>query len=286
MKAVIRQACETFTRQAFSSNKPKEVWRIIHRILKPNQQPLGQDPNKLNSFFACTAERTLPVSSDLPFCLEELIESLPDDSHANFKLRKVSHGEVLRMLKLLRSDTSTGPDGIPVKFVKMVADSIADPLTAIINNCIRKYYFPKAWKNARISPIPKVDQPKSEEHFRPISILPTLSKVFEKLVALQMTTFCESESVLRDTISSFRKGHSTNTVLMGMRDDLLRAMKKGEVTLMVLADFSKAFDTVNYKVLITKLSTLGFSKPFLRWLNSYLSDRSHSYRSMIVHLNQ
>ena len=89
-----------------------------------------------------------------------------------------------------------------------------------------------------------------------------------------MTTFCESESVLRDTISSFRKGHSTNAVLMGMRDDLLRAMKKGEITLMVLADFSKAFYTVNYKVLMTKLSTLGFSKPFLRWLNSYLSDWS------------
>ena len=132
---------------------------------------------------------TLPVSSDLPFCLEELIESLPDDSPAKFKLREVSHGEVLRVLKLLRSDTSTGPDGIPVKFVEMVADSIAGPLTAVINNCMRKYYFPKAWKNARISPIPKVDQPKSEEHFRLISILPTLSKVFEKLVALQMTIF-------------------------------------------------------------------------------------------------
>ena len=68
---------ETFTRQPLSSNKPKEVWRIIHRILKPNQQPFRQDPDKLKSFFACTAERTLPVSSDLPFCLEELIESLP-----------------------------------------------------------------------------------------------------------------------------------------------------------------------------------------------------------------
>ena len=241
-------------------------------ILKPNQQPLQQDPDKINSFFACTAERTLPVGSDLPFCLEELIESLPDDSPANFKLREVSHGEVTHVLKLLRSDMSTGPDGISVKFVKMVANSIAGPLTAIINNCIRKYYFLKAWKNARISPIPKIDQAKSEEHFRPISILPTLSKVFEELVALQMTTFCEFESVLRDTISSFRKGHSTITVLMGMRDNLLRAMKKGEVTLMVLADFSKAFDAVNYKVLTTKLSTLGFSKPFLRGLNSYLID--------------
>ena len=106
-----------------------------------------------------------------------LFESLPDDSPANFKLREVPHGEVLRVLKLLRSDTSTSPDGIPAKFVKMVAESIAGPLTTVIDNCIRKYYFPKAWKNARISPNPKVDQPKYEEHFRPISILPTIKSL-------------------------------------------------------------------------------------------------------------
>ncbi|RMX54114.1 hypothetical protein pdam_00025768 [Pocillopora damicornis] len=71
----------------------------------------------------------------------------------------------------------------------MVAESIADPLTTIINNCIRKYNFPKAWKDARISPIPKVDQLKSEEHFHPISVIPTPSKLFEKLVLFQMTIF-------------------------------------------------------------------------------------------------
>ena len=86
LKAGIRRAHETFTRQALSSYNPKEEWCIIHPILKPNQQPLQQDPDKLNSFFACTAKRTLPVSSDLPSCLEELRESLPDDSPANFKL--------------------------------------------------------------------------------------------------------------------------------------------------------------------------------------------------------
>ena len=62
------------------------MWRIIHRILKPIRQPLRQYPDKLNSFFACTAERTVHVSGDLPSCLEKLIESLPDDSPANFKL--------------------------------------------------------------------------------------------------------------------------------------------------------------------------------------------------------
>jgi hypothetical protein len=90
-----------------------------------------------------------------------------------------------------------------------------------------------------------------------------------------MTSFCENESVLGATISGFRKGHSTATVLMGIRDDLLKAMKKGEVTLMVMADFTKAFDTVHYKTLIAKLSSLGFSKTFLRWLINYLSEQSH-----------
>ncbi|RMX43712.1 hypothetical protein pdam_00006340 [Pocillopora damicornis] len=92
LKAAIRRARETFTRQALSSNKPK-VWRIIHRILKPNQQPLRQDPDRLDSFFACTTGRTLPVSCDLPSCLKEEIESLPDDSPTNFKLREVPHSE-------------------------------------------------------------------------------------------------------------------------------------------------------------------------------------------------
>ena len=128
---------------------------------------------------------------------------------------------------------------------------------------------------ARTSPIPKVDSPVLDEHFRPISILPALSKVFEKLVAKQMSSFCEANAVLAESLSSFRKGHSTSTMLMGKRDDLIKAMKKGEVTLMVLADFSKAFDTIDFKTLILKLSSLGFSTGFLRWLSSYLTDRSH-----------
>ena len=111
-------------------------------------------------------------------------------------------------------------------------DIIAGPLTAIINNC-----------NWKLETGPNQSHPKNwptEAHFRPISVLPAMSKVFEKLVAVQIGNFCEREATLKHAISGFRKRHSTCTVLMGIRDDLLRAMKKGEVTLMVLADFSKA----------------------------------------------
>ena len=173
--------------------------------------------------------------------------------------------EVLRTLKQLRTDCSTGPDQLPARFVKLVGGHLAGPLTTVINNCISKLYFPRAWKLARISPIPKVDIPVTEDHLRPVSIL----------VASQMTDFCARESLLRDTISSFRKGHSTSTVLLGIRDNLLSATKGREVTHMVLADFSKAFDTVCFKTVITKLHHLGFSKNVLEWLANYLCDRRH-----------
>ena len=89
-----------------------------------------------------------------------------------------------------------------------------------------------------------------------------------------MSEFANSDSLLHDNISSFREGHSTTTALLGIRDDIKRAMKRKEVTLVVLADFSKAFDTVCFKTTLKKFYKLGFSKNYLKWLLSYLSGRT------------
>jgi hypothetical protein len=103
--------------------------------------------------------------------------------------------------------------------------------------------------------------------------LPALSKVFERLVLNQMIAYIEERALLGATISGFRKGHSTTTVLLGIRDALIRASKKGEVTLMVYADYSKAFDTVQFRSVLTKMHGLGFSKSFLHWMINYLTNR-------------
>ena len=155
-----------------------------------------------------------------------------------------------------------------------MADHSAVPLIRIINGCITEVYFPELWKIARVLPIPKVDNLTTNDKLRPISILSLLFKVFERLVGWQMSEFANSTSLLHDNISSFRKGHSTTTALLGIRDDIKRAMKRKEVTLMVLADFSKAFDTVFFKTTLNKFYKLGFSKNYLKWLISYLSDRT------------
>ena len=123
-----------------------------------------------------------------------------------------------------------------------------------------------------MSPIPKVDNPVSEKDYRPVSILPSLSKIFERLVLNQILVFIEKQALLASSISGHRRGHSTTTVLMGIRDDIIRAMKKGEVTLMVCADYSNAFDTVQFKAVLANYE-MGFSKSFLLWVLSYLSER-------------
>jgi len=134
--------------------------------------------------------------------------------------------------------------------IKCVKYSLASPLTNIINNCIDNLVFPDQWKVARICPIPKTDYPQTTADYRPISVLPVLSKVYEKVILQQMTKFIENELVYHTYQSGFRKNHSTVTLLIKLRDDIKKEMKKGEVTIAVFADYSKAFDTIDFYTLI------------------------------------
>ena len=265
LKSAIRTARKAFIEKAFYSNKSREVWKVIHRVLKPSARPLRFDPDELNDFFATTAQRTLETRATPIEDLTCLIDNLPDvpSGSMRFQLSPVTSENVLQVIKNVRSDCSTGADQIPTRFIKMVAECLAVPLTSIINNCIAKAYFPKQWKIARVSTVPKIDNPVSNEQLRSISVLPVLSKVFEKLVAIQMTNYADHAHLLHDRISAFRKGHSTTTALLRVRDEI-----------MVLTDFAKAFDAISFSATIVRLYKLGFSKPFLKWLLSYLSGRS------------
>ena len=100
-----------------------------------------------------------------------------------------------------------------------------------------------------------------------------MSKVYERLIFRQMNAFIEEHLIINSNISAYRKGQSTITVLQAIRDDVIKDMRHGEVTMMVSADFSKAFDTIQSSNLIMKMSKLGFSKPFLKWTLSYVTDR-------------
>ena len=89
----------------------------------------------------------------------------------------------------------------------------------------------------------------------------------------QLVHHIDEQFLLLPSISGFRKGQYLTTVLLGIRNDLIRAMKRGEVTMMAMADYSKAFDTVRFKSVVTKMHVMGFSKSFLKWMLNYLCKR-------------
>ena len=231
------------------------------------------DPDLLNKHFTSTSRCLLGSTPNSPHTLQELINSLSDSSTSSFDHRLVTYCEVLKQLKNVRSDCSTGADQIPAKYLKMSADYIASPLTQIINSFISNNTFPAAWKMARVSPIPKVDSLVNADQYRPIAILPALSKVYEQLVHNQILEFIKQNLIFNESVTGYREGHSTTTVLLRIRDDIIRTMRRSEVTLIAFADFSKAFDTVDCLVVLRKLHAIGFTSNSLNWVPSYLTSQ-------------
>ena len=237
IKRAIRR--EAFYRTAFSSKNPKEVWKIINTVLHPPPQRIQSDPNDLNAHFSTTAQRVLNV---IPTPVDEIttyVNNLPGDEK-KFRLKPTTIEEVSKILKSLKSGISTGPDNIPIKYIKIAVDDIAPPLTGIINSFISSREFPSEWKTSRVCMIPKIANPLKNDDYRPINILPVISKVFEKIVLQQIVSHVESHHIYKDTIAGFRKGYSTGSALLNLRDNIRKAMNAQEVTLITMIDFSKA----------------------------------------------
>ena len=180
--------------------------------------------------------------------------------------------EVQKIILNLRNDCSSDHDNIPVKFLKPVVDQITSPIVHIINTSINREIFPYTWKVARVCPIPKIDNPVTVKDFQPIFILPVLSKVYEKVILSQLLNYIENSAVYNPTQSGFRKGHSTTTLLLKFRNDIRKALNRNEITISVLIDYSKAFDTINHKTLLEKLVSLNVSNRMIKILMSYLTN--------------
>ena len=173
LKRTIKHKKRTFYQKALSCNRSKDVWQTIHKILKPIYKCIQLDPNTINEYFNSIATKLINTNEN-NHQPHDIIDSLPEDQSDKFHLCHIAHNEVVKQIKSLRNDCSTGFDNIPAKFIKPVADILAIPLTKIINNSIDKNIFPDSWKVACICPIPKTPGASKLEEYRPISVLPII----------------------------------------------------------------------------------------------------------------
>ena len=215
LKTKIKSAKSNIYRKALSSKKPSEVWKVIHKILNPNGKRIRINPNELNKHFSTTSKRLTGRNNANLHTLKYIINNMSPSSvnKPSFKLRSVSYKETLQKVKRIRNGCSVGNDNMPISLVKLVAENVASPLTYIINECIRLSVFPVEWKCARISVIPKIGNPTTGNDYRPISILPVLSKVFERLIMKQLCNFIETNNIYSSTQAGYRRYHSAITIL-------------------------------------------------------------------------
>jgi exonuclease III len=186
-----------------------------------------------------------------------------------------SHAQPIKVKNAIFDiDTSAeGTDGICVKMIKLIWQTLVFPITHIIDTSLQTSIFPTCWKSALLNPIPKIRNPVNTKDFRPISLLCTLSKVVEKIVGEQVLDYLNSQNILDPFQSGYRKLYSTATALLKITEDMRMAIFKKRVIVSVFLDFSKAFECVNHKILLRKLSQMNLSDPVVKWFESYLSER-------------
>ncbi|CAH1239100.1 Hypp5710 [Branchiostoma lanceolatum] len=194
---------------------------------------------------------------------------------SRFTLKPVSVDFVTQELLALKSDKATGLDQLNNRLLKSAAQEIAPSLTTIINASIQTSEFPEDWKNARLSPIHKAGDRDAPNNYRPISILPAVSKILERAVHTQLYDYMTTNNILSEVQSGFRPGHSTQTAVHLLTERWYKAMNEGELTGAVFIDLSKAFDTLDHTILLQKMSRYGIQGPAFDWFQSYLTGRKH-----------
>lgn len=182
--------------------------------------------------------------------------------------------EVLTELLKLNIHKSSGLDGISPNILKMSATVIYESLTHIFNLSLCTGNFPSKLKLARVTPLYKSGDIADMNNYRPISVLPSLSKLFEKIVYAQIYEYLIKYKLIHPNQSGFRSKHSCVTALTKIVDHILKEMDQGNYTGVLFLDFKKAFDMVNHTILLSKLKVYKLDDLSLNWFRSYLSERS------------
>jgi len=184
----------------------------------------------------------------------------------------VSPEEVFHKLEQIKTRKSPGPDNLPNWFLRDFAFALCEPLCYIFNSSLHEGVVPTIWKQANIIVIPKTKPPKSvEQDLRPISLTPTVSKVFESLVGRRLLTSV-ADKFDKKQFGAI-KGRSTSHALVDMLHTWNKALDEEQSVRVLFIDYAKAFDHVDHKTVMKKLAALGVTPVLLRWIRSFLTNR-------------
>ena len=172
------------------------------------------------------------------------------DAPLCFYFEHINQAQVEKALLDVNVRKSCGHDMLSPRLVKESASVIAKPITNILNTSIEQGCYPNAWKMGQVTPLFKKNDESNKANYRPVTVLPVLTSIYEKQLAAQLGKFYSA--ILSDFISSHRKFYSCETALLRLTEDWRRMRDKGELVAIVAMDLSKAFDVIQYDLLLAK----------------------------------
>lgn len=259
-----------------SNMDSKTLWKKINNLKLKNKSAIQipsdfSDADVINNHFI----NSVPQYQPSPEMIRDLIENkLKIGNHFNLEL--VTQSDVLQSLYSIKSNAE-GADGITAAMLKFCLPHCLNPLTNIINCSIEQGEIPSLWKTAMVLPLPKKENPLLSD-LRPISVLPAGSKLLEKMIQVQMIKYLNVNNIIPIYQSGFRKGHSCTTALLKITNDIVEGFDNSKCTAMILLDMSKAFDSINFELLLAKLSHYNFSERSVNWFRNYLYGRTQMVR--------
>lgn len=275
---MIRNAKRRHILDNIASSSPADVWKFLgtlgigrsRRLDIPNIIQLDD----LNRHFS-TSSVIDPLTKNQTLAY---LSGLRRPDVVPFQLFPVAPSEIRKVILSIKSN-AVGYDNICRRMIITILDCLLPAIYHIINFSLDSGEFPFLWRRAYVRALPKIPDPSVPNHFRPISILPFLSKVLEICVHKQLSRFIFNNSLISPFQSGFRPGHSTISALLKVTGDIRVGLEESKITILVLVDFSNAFNTVCHDILLSILSHLNVSKGALDWFSSYLQGRQQSVRN-------
>ena len=207
---------------------------------------------------------------------EPLSVRLPRVNAGALNIVPVTLDHLQRILSSLPNKSSCVEGDIPLNVLKLTFEVTGRSLLRIINKSIATETVPPTWKSAIVIPVYKRNDPSLASNFRPITLVPAICKVMEKIVHQQLVHYLRDQCLFSIDQHGFMSDHSTSTALLTVTDEILNGMDRSEVTLLTLIDLSRCFDVVDHSTLLTKLQQLQISTG---WFRSYLDGHTQRVRS-------
>ena len=293
--------CKFYTERIALASSSKELHQIVNILsnryppkILPTIYPSADLPSIFIKHFTNKVEK-LRANIASEYITSTLVTGKTAATFSSFE--KVSQLTVKECI-LNSASKSCELDPIPSKLLIECLDSILHSLTDLFISSLASGIFQQCFKSALVTPILKK---KCLDHndlnnYRPVSNLCFIAKILEKLVLSQVPSYLNSHNLYNTCQSAYRPGHSTETALLKVVDDLYPSLNKGNISVLALLDFSSAFDTIDHPILVHRLhadfgfsdtcviihTDVGFTDTVLQWFSSYLTDHTH-YVSLSNH---